>query len=59
MADDGATANATVAEQPNSSVDRATNLLGPLPDLYQIDTTGVSIGFLLLATVLVLFMQLG
>jgi len=42
-----------------SSVDRATNVLGPLPDLYQINTTAVSVGFLLLAAILVLLMQLG
>ncbi len=42
-----------------SSVDPATNTLGPLPDLYKVDTSAVTVGFLLLAAVLVLLMQLG
>ncbi len=44
---------------PQSSVDRAGNSLGPLPDLYQVNTTAVSIGFLILAAVMVFLMQLG
>jgi hypothetical protein len=42
-----------------SSVDPSSSTLGPLPDLYKVNTSAVTVGFILLAAVLVLFMQLG
>ncbi len=48
----------STATRASSSIDRASNELGPLPDLYQLSSS-VSIGFLILAAVIVLFMQLG
>ena len=41
-----------------ASVDRRYNTLGPLPDLYEISYP-VGVGFQILASVLVLLMQLG
>lgn len=51
--------NTTMPSSPTSSLDRETNNLGPLPDLYQVATAGVSVGFLVNASVIVLLMQLG
>jgi len=42
-----------------SSVDPDNALLGPLPDLYQVNTSAISVGWLILAAVFVLLMQLG
>lgn len=57
--DEGSSTSSTTLDGTSSSVDRGTNVLGPLPDLYQINTAAISIGFLILAAVLVLLMQLG
>jgi hypothetical protein len=54
-------ANATASPTPalSSSVDPDNALLGPLPDLYNVTTSAISVGWLILAAVLVMMMQLG